>query len=91
MRWWLLDAHVEEPSKSLNFRALGKSERILYIDAKISDGAFNLGMPEQNLNGAQVASLFVNDGRFGSAQPRMAVYGGTGPRAAGPLWNGRRG
>ena len=35
------------PGKLLNLRALGESERILYIDAQISDCAFNLGMSEQ--------------------------------------------
>ena len=49
------DAHFKEPP--LNLRALGESERILYVDAQISNGAFNLGVPQQNLNGAQVASL----------------------------------
>jgi hypothetical protein len=64
----LVDVSIEVPGKFLNLRALGESERILNIDAKISDGAFNLGVTQQNLNGQQVASLLVNDGRFGSAQ-----------------------
>ena len=69
----LLDAQVKEPRKSLNLRALGESERILYIDTQISNSAFNLGVTQQNLNGAQVARLLVNDGRFGSAERVGAI------------------
>ena len=57
----------------LHLGALGESERILYIDAQISNGAFNLSVTQQNLHGAQVASLLVNDGRFGSAQRVGAI------------------
>jgi hypothetical protein len=60
-------------SKSLNLRALGESERIVNIDAQTSNGAFNLGVAQKNLNGAQVASPPVNDGRFGSAQRVGAI------------------
>ena len=69
----LLDVGVEEPGRSLNLRALSKGERILYVDAQVANGALNLRVPEQDLHGAQVSRLLVDDGGLGSAQRMRLV------------------
>jgi hypothetical protein len=52
----------------LHLRALSQSEGILDIDAKVADRALDLRMTEQNLHGAQVSRLLLDDGRLGSAE-----------------------
>jgi hypothetical protein len=69
----LLDAQVKEPSKYLNLRTLGESERILNINAQISNGAFKFGVAEQNLHSPQVAGLFVNNRCLGPTQRVGAI------------------
>ncbi len=61
------------PRRSLHLSALGESERILDVDAKISNGAFDLGMSEQNLHSAQVSNLLVDDRRLGARRMRAVV------------------
>jgi hypothetical protein len=46
----------------LNLRALCESERILDVHTEIADRALDLGVAEEDLHGAQVAGLFVDDG-----------------------------
>jgi hypothetical protein len=48
----------------LHLRALGQREGILDINAKVADRALNLRMAKQNLHGAQVSRLLVDDRRF---------------------------
>jgi hypothetical protein len=52
----------------LHFRALSQSEGILDVDAEVADRALDLRMAEQNLHGAQVSRLLVDDRRFRSAE-----------------------
>jgi len=40
-------------------------ESIIYLDAEVSDGAFDLGVPEQELHGAQITGTPVNQSRLG--------------------------
>jgi hypothetical protein len=37
---------------------------IINLDAEVPDGAFDLGVPEQELHGAQIAGTPVNQGRL---------------------------
>jgi len=37
----------------LNLGLLGDFQRVVYLDAEVSDGAFELGMAKQQLNGAR--------------------------------------
>jgi hypothetical protein len=41
---------------------------VIDLDAEVSDGAFDLGMAEQELHGPQVASAPVDQGRFGPSE-----------------------
>jgi len=52
----------------LYLRALGESERILDVHAQVPNGALDLRMAEQDLHGAQVARLLVDDRGLGSSQ-----------------------
>ena len=41
---------------------------VIHFDAQISDRAFDLGMPEQKLNGPEIASPPVDKGSFRASQ-----------------------
>jgi hypothetical protein len=62
----------------LHLRALSKDERILDVNAQIANGALDLRVAKQDLHGAQIACLLVDDGGLGSAQ-RMRSSGGCIP------------
>ena len=63
----LLDVNVEEPRLS-DLGAFRQSKRVLDVDAEVPDRALNLRVPEQDLNGAKISGLLVDDGRFGPPQ-----------------------
>lgn len=42
------------------------SQRIVDLDAEVSDGAFDLRMPQKQLDGAQVAGLLIDQRGFGA-------------------------
>lgn len=52
----------------LHLRPVGKREGVLYVNAQIANGALDLRVAEEDLHGAQVACLLINDGRLGSVQ-----------------------
>jgi hypothetical protein len=60
----LLDLDLEEPRLS-DLGALRQSKRVLNVDAEVPDRALNLRVPEQDLNGAEISGLLVDDGRLG--------------------------
>jgi hypothetical protein len=41
---------------------------IVDLDAEVSNGAFNFGVTEQELDGSQITGASVDEGCFGSAQ-----------------------
>lgn len=52
--------------RRLYFRLLGDFQRVIDLDSEVSDGAFQLGMSKQQLNGAQVLGTLVDQGGFGA-------------------------
>ncbi len=64
----LPDVKIGEFSKFLNFCGFGEGQSILYIDSKVADGAFDLRVAKQDLYGAQIARLLINNRRLGPAQ-----------------------
>ena len=44
----------------LDFQIFGKANRVVDIDAEIADCAFQFAVPEQQLAGAQITSLFID-------------------------------
>ena len=58
-RCWLPAAGWSQPTS--NFCALRQSQGILHIHSKIPDRAFNLRMPQQNLDRTQISSGLVDD------------------------------
>ena len=50
----------------LDFGLLRDFQSIIDLDAKVSDGAFQLGMAKQQLNGPQVLRALVDQGCLGS-------------------------
>jgi hypothetical protein len=49
------------------FDLLGYGKGVIDLDAEIADGAFELGVPEQQLHRSQVAGLSVNLRHLGAA------------------------
>ncbi|BAE52453.1 hypothetical protein amb3649 [Paramagnetospirillum magneticum AMB-1] len=68
-----LGTEAEEFSPVLYFGTFGKMQRVLYVDAKVADRALDFGVAKQDLHGAQVARLLVDDGRLGAAQRMRSV------------------
>lgn len=54
---------------------LGEYQGIVYLDSEISDGAFELRVPEQELAGPQVAHALADDRDLHLAQAVSAVGG----------------
>jgi hypothetical protein len=57
----------------LHLRAFSQRKRILNIDAEVANRALDLRMAEQDLHGAEVSRLLVDDRRLGSAERMGAV------------------
>jgi hypothetical protein len=51
---------VQAAPENLDLDLLGNCERVINIDAEISDGALDLGMAQQELDGTEVARSSVN-------------------------------
>ena len=52
----------------LHLCAFSQRECILDIDAEVADRALNLRMAKQDLHGAKVSRVLVDDGCFGPAE-----------------------
>ena len=65
--------------RCLNLRCLRKRECIVDINTQVPHGVLDLAMPEQYLNGSEIARGLVDDRRLGSAQ-------GMGARSCPAAW-----
>ena len=86
-----LGAEFEEISRFLYLRAFCKGKRILYVDAEVPNGAFDLRMAEQYLHRAQVTCLLIDDQCLGSdchneASKGCAAAGLDYERESSNLW-----
>ena len=68
----------------LKFDLLGDAERIINLDAKITHGALQLRVAEQQLHCSQIAGLLVNLCRLRSAQRMRAICRAIEPGAVRP-------
>lgn len=50
----------------LDFRVFGEGQCVFNVDAEITYSAFNFGVTQQNLHGAQVSRLLVDQSRLSS-------------------------
>lgn len=57
----------EVPTASV-VRLLGQDQSIINFDAKVTNGAFQFGIPEQELAGAKVAGSLIDQGHFCSPE-----------------------
>lgn len=57
----------------LDFSLLRDFQRVIDLDAKIPDGAFELGMAKQQLNGPQVLGALVDQRRLSPAHRMRSV------------------
>lgn len=69
----LLGTEAEEFSAELDFGAFSEMQRVFNVDAEVADRALDFGVAKQNLHGAQIAGLLVDDGRLGAAQRMRPV------------------
>lgn len=72
---------------SLYLRALSERERILNVDTEVANRAFNLRVTQEDLDGTQIARLFINDGRLGAAQRMCAIIFRAQSNASNPFIN----
>jgi hypothetical protein len=52
----------------LNFRVLGKGERVFDVDPQITHRVLDFAMAAKNLDGTEVAGGLVDDRRLGSPE-----------------------
>ena len=69
---------------ALGFGLLGDLQRIVHLDTEVADGALQLRVTEQKLNGPDVACPALDQGRLGSAHRMGAVRRGIEPNRRHP-------
>src|SRR5688572_876008 len=57
-----------------NVCPLRQSQSVVHIDAKVSNGVLDVGVPEQDLHGPQVSGRFVNERRLCSPHRMRAIF-----------------
>lgn len=67
------------------FGSLSQKQRILDVHTEISNRVLDLGVPEQYLDGAQVAGCLVDHGRFRSSQRVRAIVRCSKPNRCDPF------
>jgi len=73
----------------LDLCPLGKPHSIFNINAEIPHGALDFGVAQQDLPGAQIARLLVDDGRLGPPQGVGFVFLPAQTNARDPFINER--
>jgi len=74
----------------LDFRLLRDLQRVIDHDAEVSDGAFQLGVSKQQLNGAQILHALVDQRHFGSPHRVRPVGRWIKPGSFGPAMHDPR-
>jgi hypothetical protein len=69
----------------LHLSALGQGECVFDIDPEVTDGAFDLCMPEEDLYCAQIARRLVDDRRLRSAKGVCTIILPPQANASDPL------
>ncbi len=65
------------PSWPSNVGLLGYGQSVIYLDAEIANGAFDLGIAKQQLDGSQVTGAPIDQGGLGPTR-RMRTEHNTG-------------
>ena len=74
----------------LQIGLLGQEQSITDFYAEVTDGAFQLGVPQQQLAGTKVAGALVHQGNFRPPQTvRRGFSGGLGPMIRPVFQTGR--
>lgn len=60
--------HFRSASLQLDVNLLRNGDRIVYLDAEVPHCALDLAMPEQQLDGSEIACAPVNEGCLCSSQ-----------------------
>ena len=58
-----------------DFRLLGDFEGVIDLDAQVSHGRLQLGVPEQKLHGSEVLGASIDQRRLGPAHGMRAIFG----------------
>jgi hypothetical protein len=64
---------VEVGGRRSEINLFGYIQGVVHLDSEISDGAFQLGVTEEKLDGTQITSLPINLGRLRAAHRVRAV------------------
>lgn len=73
--------------KTLKLNLLRDSQRVVYLDAQVSDGAFEFRVTEQNLDRPKIAGLFINLRSLCSPHGMGAICAGVEPDGRHPSVN----
>jgi len=78
---------AENRLHTLHVDLLRDRERVVHFNPEIPHGAFDLRMPEQQLDCAEIACLAINQRCLGSAQGMRPLVGRIKPDHRNPLRN----
>lgn len=68
-----------------NFDSFRKEQRIFDIDAEIPDGVLYLGVPEQYLDGPEIAGGLINHRDLGPAHRMRSIFRASQPDRSNPF------
>ena len=72
---------------ALYLRVLSNVEGVFHLNPEVSDGALELGVPEEELDGSQVFGSLVDQSGFCAPQRMRAVHRGVQPDVGYPRRN----
>ena len=70
---WAIGQSVAALPVASDVELLGNIESVIEFDAEVSDGAFHLGMSEQQLDRPEIAGLAIDQGSLGAPQGVRAI------------------
>lgn len=79
--------NVQPANQRLDFGLLRDLQRVINLDSKVSNGALQLGMAEQYLDGPQVLCAFVDQRCFGPPHRVRTVNRRIQANRSNPLMN----
>jgi len=72
---WPISVRPADRPAALHLRLLRHFESVVDLDPKVADCAFQLGVPEQQLDGSKILRATVDQRRLGAAQRVRPVVG----------------
>jgi len=81
---WPISVRPADRPAALHLRLLRHFESVVDLDPKVADCAFQLGVPEQQLDGSKILRATVDQRRLGAAQRVRPVVGAVESSCSSP-------